>query len=157
MKKWICAALAAALGLSLCACGSSEVTTPTEQLQVGYAREKSMPDMGLSAPLHGYGNNALRIAQGVLDYLYITCVAFTSGDQTILLMSQDLAAITFAQTEKIRDGIQAQTGIPKNQIANHATANGGGQTEDTDTEDVHVFPQAGHSAGSGKGQGANYF
>ena len=119
MKNWFCLALAVFMGLSLCACGGSGESSAKENakgLQVGYAREKIMPDMSQSISLHGYGNDSMRLAQGILDYLYITCIAFSANGQTVLLMTQDLGAVHYASAEKIRQSISAQAGVPMDNI-----------------------------------------
>ena len=123
MKKLFCLMLALLMTLSLCACGGggsekeNEAKTETfDTLHIGYAREKIMPDMGQDIPLGGYGNEDHRIAQGFLDYLYITCIAFSEGDQTVLLMTQDQIGTNSTVAGQIKEGISAQTGIPQENI-----------------------------------------
>ena len=115
MKNWFCLALAVFMGLSLCACGGSGESGAKENtkgLQVGYAREKIMPNLSQKIPMGGYGNTDHRMAQNVLDYLYITCIAMTEGDQTVLLFTQDLTHTYAFLVDQIREKLTAQTGIP---------------------------------------------
>ena len=70
MKKMISLLLVMVLVLGLCACGTSQEESAAG-LQVGYGREKIMPDAPV--PLDGYGQNQLRVTDQVLDFLYATC------------------------------------------------------------------------------------
>ena len=45
--------------------------------------------------------------------------------------------------------------VAQDQVPDDAAAHGGGQPQDADAEDVHVFPQPRHGAGGGKGHGAD--
>jgi len=128
MKKLFCFALALLMLLPMVACGKKEAAAPAAQsgptfqgLHVGYYREKIMPDMNEDIPMGGYGNTEHRLAQDFLDYLYITCVAFTDGDQTVLMMTQDLISSNSTLVEQIREGINAKTGIPHENILIGAT------------------------------------
>ena len=128
MKKLFCLMLALLMTLSLCACGGGESEKEGEAkgetfdtLHVGYAREKLEVNMGKDIPMGGYGNTDKRLAQGMIDYIYITCVAFSEGDQTILLYTQDLISTNNTYANLIRDGLTAQTGIPAENIMVAAT------------------------------------
>ena len=52
-------------------------------LQVGYARADITPDYEIC--ISGYGDDETRRSQGVHDPIYLTCIAITSGDDTILI------------------------------------------------------------------------
>lgn len=124
MKKLISIILVLVMVLSLCACGGSGEGTngggaAKEGLHVGYAREKILPEG--QVPLGGYGNSANRISTGFLDYPYATCVAFTEGEDTVLLISTDLLRTTTAWTNEAREQINAATGIPQTNIQIAAT------------------------------------
>lgn len=124
MKKLISIALVLAIVLGLCACGGSGEgenagSAAKEGLQVGYAREKIMPESPV--PLGGYGNSANRISTGFLDYPYATCVSFTEGEDTVLLISTDLLRTNAKWTADARDQINAATGIPQTNIQIAAT------------------------------------
>ena len=105
MKKLFCLMLALLMTLSLCACGGSgedkkeggAKADTFDGLHVGYAREKLEVNLGQDIPMGGYGNTDKRLAQGMLDYIYITCVAFAEGDKTILLYTQDLISTSASQ------------------------------------------------------------
>lgn len=121
MKKLLCLILAVLMTLSLCACGGGEGDKESsakapEGLRVGYAREKIMPNMGKDIPMGGYGNTDKRLAQGMLDYLYLTCVAFADGDQTVLLYTQDLIGTNKTQVARFQEELTKQTGIPAERI-----------------------------------------
>ena len=120
MKKLICLTLAVLMLLSLWACGGGEGEakgSAYETLHVGYAREKLLPMLSSKdLPMGGYGNTDKRIAQNILDYLYITCIAFAEGDQTFLLYTQDMTGTNSTQVGKIREQLTAQTGIPAENI-----------------------------------------
>lgn len=125
MKKVISIILALVLVLGLCACqgsgdqGQQGGSATAEGLQVGYAREKILPLD--SVPLGGYGNSDNRISTGFLDYPYATCVAFTEGEDTVLLISTDLLRTSTSWTNTARDQINAATGIPQQNIQIAAT------------------------------------
>lgn len=130
MKKIICLVLATLMTLSLCACGGSAdeggSAETLEGLHVGYARETIMPSLGKDIPMGGYGNADKRLAQNILDYLYITCIAISDGDQTVLLYTQDLIRTVKTQAARIRQELSTQTGIPEDNIliaATHAHSN----------------------------------
>ena len=127
MKKLLCLALAVLMILTLCACNNEygfnggadkESNKETfEGLHVGYAREKLLTTLGSQdLPMGGYGNTDKRIAQGMLDYIYITCIAFTEGDQTILLYTQDLISTQKTYVSQIQEELNKQTGIPAEHI-----------------------------------------
>lgn len=112
MKKAIAFALSLFLILSLCACGGGEKTP--DGLQAGYARESIMPEKPVG--LSGYGNAETRLSTGFLDYIYTTCIAFTEGEDTILMLMGDLGGLGNAQTQKLREQVSAATGVPTENI-----------------------------------------
>jgi len=126
MKKLLCLMLAILMILSLCACGGgggekeSDAKAP-EGLRVGYAREKMEVNLGKDIPMGGYGNTDKRLAKGLLDYIYITCVAFAEGDKTILLYTQDLISTNNTYADLIRQGLTAEAGIPAENVMVAAT------------------------------------
>lgn len=112
MKRIITMFLVLTLVLGLCACGNSEKAP--EGLQVGYSRQSIMPEG--SVGLGGYANAEKRMSTGFLDYIYTTCIAFTYGDETILLFTEDLIGKGQRMTEKTRAAITEATGIPGDHI-----------------------------------------
>lgn len=127
MKKVVSLLLAAVLLLSLCACGGGnaeadsvaetvETTTAAEpvSLQVGYARRDITPKY--SVPLGGYGNSSARMSEGLLDYIYTTAIAITDGENTIILIENDLQAAVKAVLGNVREKISSKTGVPVENI-----------------------------------------
>ena len=128
MKKLFCLMLALLMALSLCACGGSGEgekesgdSKSYDTLHVGYAREKMEVNMGKDIPMGGYGNTDKRLAKGMLDYIYITCVAFAEGDQVVLLYTQDLISTNATQVSYIQEGLKQQAGIPAEHVLVSAT------------------------------------
>lgn len=137
MKKLIVLFLALSFILGLCACGGPALS-PEEKairestLQVGFAREKITPDTPV--PLAGYGNTHKRISTEVLDDIYITCLAFTDGENTVLLFSQDLLISTTNWVPELRSTLHYAHDIPMENIMFAATNNHSGpDSRNTDT------------------------
>ena len=124
MKRIITLLLAMVMTLSLCACagsGDAQQTdaAKTEGLQVGYAKIDITPTYEVG--LHGYGDTAKRASQGFLDYIYSTCIAVTSGEETVLIYTIDNVGINHESAEKIRDEVTEATGIAGEKIFIGAT------------------------------------
>ena len=121
MKKVLSLLLCTVMLLSLCACGpvapEGEETTGEPVLQVGYARVDITPTS--SVPMGGYGQSAKRMSEGVAYPLYATCIAFTYGEEKVLLFTQDL--INSHWTGTVRPFIQNATGVPFDRIMICAT------------------------------------
>ena len=124
MKKIISVVLATILLLSLCACGGSGNATGQDQeiaaLEAGFGRENITPDgpVGLS----GYQDSATRRMEGVLDYIYATCVAIRSGGaETMLVFTIDMIAMKDTWADKVRSHVSEATGIPTDYIIVGAT------------------------------------
>lgn len=124
MKKLISLLLVFAIALGLCACNKSEPAGETGNeaavgLQVGFAREKIHPEQ--SVPLAGYGGSSNRMSTGFLDYIQTTCIAFTEGDETLLMFTQDLLFSNKSWTADVRNAIETAFGIPGDHIMISAT------------------------------------
>ena len=126
MKKLISLFLVLTLVLSLCACGSSSEggnettgTAAPQGLQVGYGRANITPDF--SVGLGGYSDAETRRSEGFMDYLYMTCIAATEGDETVLILNADNCAIASHILQKIREAVSPATGIPEDHILAYAT------------------------------------
>lgn len=129
MKKILSIALCMAMLFTLCACGGkADAQTPTDgtpapgapqTLQVGFGREAIMP----TVPTHlSGGSDANRIHTGVLDTLYVTCVAITDpAGNTVLIYTQDLQSTVGAVTDPVIASVANQTGVPKENILVAAT------------------------------------
>lgn len=98
MKRYLALLLVTLLLVGLFGCaggGNGETTAPTESeavanepLLVGYGRADITPNRAV--PLGGYGNSQNRYSTEVRDSLYVTCIAVTCGQDTALLITQDL-------------------------------------------------------------------
>lgn len=84
-----------------------------DKMKVGFGREKAMPDTVM--PLGGVGLVG-REYTGVIDPLYITCVALTDGaGETVLLFTQDFLK-SEAYVKPMREAISGATGVPFDHI-----------------------------------------
>jgi len=81
-------------------------------LQVGFSRIDITPPFGND--ISGYF--VRRIADGILDPLYVNTIAVTSGDDTIILMATDYIGIKMEYTDKIREAISQRVGVPRDHI-----------------------------------------
>lgn len=122
MKKTIAILLAFCLALGLCACGGNGETQEAEPkgtFEVGYAREKIMPEAVI--PLAGVGIQD-RDYEGYLDYLYTTCIAITDENgNTVLVYTNDLVNSVATFSDPAKDKISQATGIAKENIMVAAT------------------------------------
>ncbi len=121
MKKLITILLALTMLLSLCACSGSsngEEKAPAG-LQIGFGRANVTPDF--SVGIGGYSDNETRRSEGFLDYLYITCIAVTEGEETLLVFNADNLAIAPNNLKQTRQSVTAATGIPAERILAYAT------------------------------------
>ena len=105
MKKTVMLALAIAAG------------TAFAEFKAGFARVDATPPLGI--PLVGYFSH--RVADGVLDPLYIDCVAVSDGTNNALIYCVDDLHLTRPFMEKAFSAITAATGIPRDRIYVHAT------------------------------------
>lgn len=123
MKKIVTILLTLAIVLGLCACtGSNEggnASGGTEGLQVGFGRASITPDF--SVPLGGYSDMETRKSEGLVDYIYATCLAFTEGEETILLFTLDLGAANQGIKDDTRNAVSVATGISEDKIFIGAT------------------------------------
>ena len=125
MKRLITILLTLTMILSLCACNSSapiEETTEApvqEELLIGHGRANITPDF--SVGIGGYSDYETRRSEGALDTLYVTCIAATQGDNTILLFNVDNLAMSAAYLKKVREAVSPATDIPMENIVAYAT------------------------------------
>ena len=123
MKKLLIVLLALAMTVSLLACGNSENAeesqTAVEGLQVGYAKINITPDYPVG--LGGYSDAETRTNEGFIDYIYTTCIAVTSGEETILIYTIDNCAMTSSTADKIRNAVLPVTGVAGEKIFVGAT------------------------------------
>lgn len=97
------------------------------QLSVGYSRVCITPEMPV--PLNGYGNNQNRMHKTVLDDIYVTCVAFRDGEDTLLWIAQDLLN-TEPTTYGIFKMVEEATGVPRNRVMIGSSHNHSGPDTD---------------------------
>jgi len=124
MKKILCLLLVIVMVLGLCACGSKETEEKAEkpawegQFAVGYGRADVTPDH--SVGMRGFGD--VRQSVGVLNKLYITCIAVTDETgNTVLLYTFDCKNMGQAKLLTIREAIAEATQIPVEKIFIGAT------------------------------------
>ena len=140
MKKLLSVLLVLTMVLSLCACSKTSsgsnaggaagdtagagtttaaaVSDGAGTFRVGYGKANITPDgqMGLS----GYGRSDQRLSTGVLNYLYVTCVAITDADDnTILLYGMDLGTPGVAL--RYVEDVSRATGVPVENIVMSAS------------------------------------
>lgn len=118
MKRIITLLLVLTMTLGLCACqgGNTEETNATaEGLQVGYNRQSITPK-GEGVPMAGFANDLDRISAGFIDYIYTTCIAFTEGDNTVLLFTDDLMGMGASAAKKFGQKVSEATGVPAENI-----------------------------------------
>ncbi len=117
------------LGMFGCSGGDTPAgTTESQQVQTeqtgdtalttfsaGYARENVTPKS--SVGLAGYGNDAERLSQGVIDDIYVTCVAVSDAEgNTVLLYTADFISIDQTYTSTIRNAVSKETDVPEENI-----------------------------------------
>lgn len=126
MKRFLCLTLAVLLALGLLACGGNaekeegkaEKPAWAGQFAVGYGRADVTPDH--SVGMRGFGD--VRQSTGVLNKLYITCIAVTDEtDNTVLLYTFDCKNMGEAKLRTIREAVAAKTEIPVEKIFIGAT------------------------------------
>lgn len=135
MKKIISLILAFVMVLGLCACaessGKKDDQKPAEGgqqaasqqeaagLKVGFSKVNITPDF--SVGLGGYSDAETRRSEGFIDYIYITCIAVSEGEETILLYTLDNCAASKSVADQIRAQATAGTGIAEDKIFVGAT------------------------------------
>ena len=111
MKKVVSLTLAILMLIGLCACGKK---SKDSSLMVGFGRAVITPTV--SVPLGGYGNVESRMSENVLDDLMGTCIAFTEGDQTILMFSVDAIRSVERWTTALRKRVERELGVPAENV-----------------------------------------
>ena len=89
------------------------------ELKVGFGREKITPTMEVY--ISG-GGNPKRLSTGILDDLYVTCIAITDQvDNTVLVFTEDMQQVSSPFIDPAVEGIVAATGVPQEKIIIAAT------------------------------------
>jgi hypothetical protein len=121
MKKLISLLLAAVLVLALCACGGGNDadTNAAPAFRVGFGRVNITPNPNTGLQMGGYDG---QVSQGVLSYIYATCVAITDEtDNTLLLYTLDITDMNKEASDALRTKLTESTGIPGENIIINST------------------------------------
>lgn len=108
-----------------------------QSLRTGFARQAITPHYTVC--LAGYGDDEIRRSQGVADDIYLTCIAITDGNQTILMYTADLLSFAGPAADLLRQRVTPATGIPGDHIFCAATHNHSGPLLYGDQEDAVRF------------------
>ena len=108
MKKILCLVLAAAMILSLCACGGSTVQEeePVPQLKIGFGKVNVTPNDPIS--MIGSSTRGARISEGLISYLFATCIAVQWGSELYLMYTVDNLSIAENAVVTLREAIVAE-------------------------------------------------
>ena len=82
-------------------------------LKVGFGRADITPDY--TVHLQG-GNYRGRVTNEIYDRIYTTCIAISTGAQTVLLYTNDLKLVTKNFSERTRDVVAQATGVDRENI-----------------------------------------
>ncbi|MBR2634788.1 MAG: hypothetical protein IKD31_04335 [Clostridia bacterium] len=93
---------------------SNQMQSKTE---VGYGRVSIIPDY----PVAIAGSAAKRISEGVMDPIYLTCIAFRQEKEAYLIYTMDLVGSYEEFTEPVRLQISKATGIERDHILLNGT------------------------------------
>lgn len=122
MKRFLCLLLVLVTAISLLACGKQEAPQAPAaeekpawagQFAIGYGRVDVTPDYTVG--MRGFGD--VRMSVGVLNRLYITCVAVTDETgNTVLLYTYDCKNMNQTLHNTMRQAIADATGVPMDNI-----------------------------------------
>ena len=87
------------------------------QMQAGFARLDITPQLGV----HMSGYFFERLAEGVLDPLYVNALALKDGDRTVVVLACDLAGISLNRELGWDETIANRAGISMEQLFIHCT------------------------------------
>lgn len=96
---------------------AASLAAPGVQLKAGFARVDATPPFGVA--LVGHGNK--RLANAVLDPLYISCIAFYDGKNKALMFTMDDLGLNNMVIDKIAKMLTAKTRIPRDNLYFHST------------------------------------
>ena len=122
MKKLLSLFLVFALLLSISACGAKKKDPLAGKFAVGYGRADITPEAGITMSGFAAQGEDTRVAEKVLDKLYITCIAITDpSGKTILLCTFDAIRIREEVAKDLRAAVSKATEVPVEQIMISAT------------------------------------
>ena len=81
-------------------------------LQAGFARLDVTPPLGS----HLAGYFSVRLAEGILDPIYLNAVAIGNGSSTVIIITSDFLSVMEVFATRIRNMIAEATGIPADNI-----------------------------------------
>lgn len=125
MKRFCCLLLVFALAVSAIACGKQENFAPAAeekpawegQFAVGFGRADVTPDRDVVMGGYTAAGEAQRISKGILNKLYMTCVAITDATgQTLLLYTFDTKSLIASIAVPLQNAVVKATGVPKENI-----------------------------------------
>ena len=123
MKKLISLLLACLLTLGLIACGGSqnapEAQPQAASFQAGFGRADIT--LGNGVGMGGYSDNETRLSKGTLDPIYVTCIALSDGNETVLAVTIDVIGIRDSLLTTVRTQMSSVTGVPMDKIFVGAT------------------------------------
>lgn len=119
MKRLFAIFLCAIMVFGLCACGSSEgesgAAAANGKFSVGYSQVDITPSGAV--PMAGYGDDAERFANKILDHLYATCVAVRDAEgNTVIMFFLDLLNTYDEITKEVRQLVADATGVPYSNV-----------------------------------------
>ena len=111
MRKLLLLALTIGMILSLCACGGGSSNLPGKeeekpQLEIGYGKVNTTPSY--SVTLIGSSVNGDRYSNGIISYLYATCIAAKCDDEIYLIYTIDILSLGDGMIQILRDEITAE-------------------------------------------------
>ena len=86
-------------------------------MKVGYSRLEITPPLGIT--INGFWEP--RYADGILDPLYATAVAFSDGEKTAVVVSLDILELIQSDTDPLRARIGEKFGIDPDAVLLHCT------------------------------------
>jgi hypothetical protein len=106
MKTMTC--LAAAVAMSV----SGAAADGAVDFKAGFAKKDITPELGTT--ISGYYSR--RVSTGVLDPLYVRCVAVSDGSAKALVMSVDNLHMVNAVYADVRRAVSGRTGVPEDAV-----------------------------------------
>lgn len=109
----------------------------SQKVRIGFGRVDITPVE--SVPLRGYGNTSRRMSGPVLSPLYATCLAFSDGENRVLLYTMDMTGMGGVCDRALRPAVSEATGIPVNCI--HLSCSHNHSAPDLDNTGVPSIPR----------------